>query len=79
MRDFPHQQYMIVHRASNLIIGVTHLVTSSTPAYKVVPVSEYVLEKYHHMLIKLDDGLCVDAGAFASISPSFYESLGRVR
>jgi len=51
-----------------------------SPAYKLIPVGEAVLEKYYtilgkHMKAFNGNGTCVDAGEFALISPSFMESL----
>jgi len=43
--------------------------------YRLIPVSDLVLEKYHAVLARHKDGTCVDVGEFALLSPSFREAL----
>lgn len=69
--------YLLVHKASNLIISSFEAdkPVQHCNQYKLIPVSNFVLDKYYAILAKYQDGTCVDAGEFAFISPSFLEAL----
>ena len=69
--------YLLVHKASNLIVNSFEADKPEQPGnqYKLIPASNFVLDKYYATLAKHQDGTCVDAGEFASISPSFLEAL----
>lgn len=69
--------YLLIHKASNLIVNSFEAGKPEQPGnhYKLIPVSNLVLDKYYITLTKHQDGTCVDAGEFALISPSFLEAL----
>ncbi|WP_028699165.1 hypothetical protein [Pseudomonas monteilii] len=71
------KSYLLLHKVSNLIVKdfQSSQRLSVPEEYKLIQVSETVLEKYHNTLEKHSNGTCVDAGEFAILSPSFLESL----
>jgi hypothetical protein len=71
------KNYLLIHKASNLIIDAFEASRSEQfdNQYRLIAVSELVLDKYYATLVKHRDGTCVDAGEFALVSPSFLEAL----
>lgn len=69
--------YLLIHRASNLIVSAltTDKPVHPNPKFKVVPVSDLVLDKYYATEAKHKGSTLVDAGEFALISQSFLEAL----
>ena len=70
--------FIVLHKQSQLIQTV---VTSSTPpaldsAYSFHEASSTVLDKYYRLVTKARrNGVCVNVGDLAAVSPSFLESL----
>ncbi|KIY38157.1 hypothetical protein TZ03_24220 [Pseudomonas sp. 10-1B] len=71
------KNYLLIHRASNLIVDYFEAGKPDQPSdqYKLVPISDLVLDKYYAALARHKDGTCVDAGEFALVSPSFLDAL----
>lgn len=69
--------YIVIHRASNLIVNVvaSSFTFTGNSEYKTIKASDKVLDKYYKLQgPKLNHAL-VDAGALARVSPSFLEGL----
>lgn len=69
--------YLLIHKAFNLIVSSFEADKPEQPSnqYKLIPVSNFVVDKYYATLAKHQDGTCVDAGEFTLVSPSFFEAL----
>lgn len=72
--------YLVTHKPSQLILKV--ITTSQTPTsdelHMFHPVSTTVLNKYYKLAVKSRrNGVLVNVGDLAAVSPSFLESLKR--
>lgn len=72
--------YLVSHKPSQLILKV--ITTSQTPMpdenHTFHPVSNTVLNKYYKLAVKSRrNGVLVNVGDLAAVSPSFLESLKR--